>query len=218
MAKEEQEVEEIVQVADGLLLNIGTAVEQDYKSMIRAGIKANDRGIPVLFDPVGVGASQFRQANVQKLLKEITPTVIKGNAAEIAYLADVKWKAKGVDAVGDGNVIELAEKAFDRYQCPVVLTGKRDVIVTAGKTVTNKTGHRWLERITGAGCLLGTIITSCISVDGDLQEQLKEAVYFYGLAAEYASQLQHVKGPGTFIPHFIDALSYDLTFLKEATK
>ncbi|MGP4071732.1 hydroxyethylthiazole kinase [Piscibacillus sp. B03] len=217
MAKESKEVSEIVDVADGLLLNIGTAVENDYKSMLTAGKRANEKGFPIVLDPVGVGVSEFRREYIRQLLKEVTPTVIKGNAAEIAYFAEVNWEAKGVDATGSGNVVDVAQGAFEKYGCPIVLTGQQDVIVTSKGTQINDTGSEFLAKITGAGCLLGSIITACITVEGDLDEQLYSAVHFYGLAAEYTSRLSEVTGPGTFLSHFIDALSYDISRLERGS-
>ncbi|SEQ50193.1 hydroxyethylthiazole kinase [Piscibacillus halophilus] len=214
MAKESNEVEEIVDISSGLLLNIGTALEYDIDVMIKAGQKANLRGIPVVIDPVGVGASTYRSERVKLLLQKVKPTVIKGNAGELAHLAGIKWGTKGVDSTGSGNIVEVAQNVMQQYQCAVVLTGEKDAIQTTNGTVINESGHKILEQITGAGCLLGSIMTACIAIEGNLEEQLDAAVYFYGLAAEYAYQKPEVNGPGTFLPNFIDALSYDLTVLE----
>ncbi len=60
MAHAGSEVEEMAVIADALVLNIGTLSEDWIRSMIRAGKKYNDLGKPVIFDPVGAGATTYR--------------------------------------------------------------------------------------------------------------------------------------------------------------
>src|SRR5690625_8037047 len=78
--------------------------------MIIAGKAANERGVPVVLDPVGVAATPFRTAAVNQLLKEIRFTAIKGNAGEMAHLVQVPWETKGVESLGEGNSEEIAHQ------------------------------------------------------------------------------------------------------------
>ncbi|MEW9677314.1 hydroxyethylthiazole kinase [Lentibacillus sp. L22] len=209
MANAKEEAREMALNANGLLINVGTITPSEVTAMIKAGKAANEKGIPVVLDPVGIAATPFRDTAVKQILNEVNPTVIKGNAGEIAYLVNVPWETKGPDAVGEGNIAEVAAKAQEKYQTAVVITGKTDIICSGNYFKENQTGHPLLTKITGAGCLLGSILTACLTTKEPLEEQMQTAVEFYGLAAEYAALNPNVSGPGTFLAYFIDALSLD---------
>ncbi|MFD1040395.1 hydroxyethylthiazole kinase [Virgibacillus byunsanensis] len=210
MAKAEEEAKDIAKLADGVLINIGTLTQQELRAMITAGKSANRKGIPVVLDPVGVAATAFRTSAVNQILNKVQPTVIKGNAGELAHLVQIPWETKGVESLGDGNGEEIAYKVAETYQTTAVVTGKTDIICTGINIVKNDTGHPILGKITGAGCLLGSILSACLTTKDPIEEQVLTAVEFYGTAAEHAVNNSDVTGPGSFIPHFIDALSLDV--------
>ncbi|MFD1363620.1 hydroxyethylthiazole kinase [Lentibacillus salinarum] len=209
MAKAEEEAADMASNADGLLLNIGTLTAQELPSMIQAGKAANEKGIPVVLDPVGVAATPFRTTAVKNILDEVQPTVIKGNAGELAHLVEIPWETKGVESIGDGNADKIASKVAEMYQTTAIVTGKTDVICMDGATLHNDSGHSFLSKITGAGCLLGSVLTACLTTNEAIGQQALTAAEFYGLAAEHAAKRSDVNGPGTFLPRFIDALSLD---------
>ncbi|MHA6251171.1 hydroxyethylthiazole kinase [Oceanobacillus sp. CAU 1775] len=215
MAKSREEAAEMASIADGVLINIGTLTEADLQAMIIAGKIANERNIPVVLDPVGVAATSFRSQAVRKILNEVTPTIIKGNAGEMAFLADIPWQTKGVESIGVGNLEEVAAIVSRKYQTTAIVTGETDIIYSDETCIENHTGHPLLTKVTGAGCLLGSIITASLTTDHSLNEQMKTSLAFYGLAAEYAANHPNVNGPGTFMPHFLDALSFNEEQLKE---
>lgn len=208
MAKERKEVAEIAKIASGVLINIGTLLENELESMVIAGKAANDRDIPVLLDPVGVAATPFRSQAIEHLLSKLSFTAIKGNAGEMAYLAGVDWQTKGVDSA-DGDLetlIDIAEVVAKKHDTIAIVTGQTDVISDGENKLLNKTGHELLTNITGAGCLLGSIVCANISVSKDPLQAAYDAVRFYGLAAERAIAHEFVQGPGSFIPAFLDEL------------
>lgn len=208
MAKERQEVAEMASISDGVLINIGTLVDTELEAMIIAGKSANNKGIPLVLDPVGVAATNFRKKAIEQLLDEVSFTAIKGNAGEMAYLVDVAWETKGVES-SDGDVAELeniAREIAKKYETIAIITGETDVISDGVKTKQNKTGHIMLTKITGAGCLLGSIVAASIAVGDSALEASYEAVEFYGAAAERAVKQASVNGTGTFIPAFLDEL------------
>ncbi|QKY71068.1 hydroxyethylthiazole kinase [Lentibacillus sp. CBA3610] len=209
MAKDEEETADMASNADGLLLNIGTLTANELSAMIQAGKAANEKGIPVVLDPVGVAATPFRRTAIKRILDKVEPTVIKGNAGELAHLVEIPWETKGVESVGEGNADEIASKVARTYQTAAIVTGKTDVICADGELLHNHTGHSLLGKITGAGCLLGSILTACLTTNETIGNQALAAVRFYGLAAEHAAEKPEVNGSGTFLPHFIDALAYD---------
>ncbi|MFD1852215.1 hydroxyethylthiazole kinase [Oceanobacillus bengalensis] len=210
MAKAEEEASVMPSIADGVLINIGTITASEIKAMILAGKAANKKGIPVVLDPVGVAATSFRTEVVKEILAEVKPTAIKGNAGELAHLAGIPWQTKGVESIGNGNAVEIAVKVAEAYQTTAVVTGKTDIICTGKDVIRNETGHPFLAKVTGAGCLLGSVLTACLTTNHSIKEQALTAVKFYGLAAEYAASHPEVHGPGTFIPRFIDALSFEV--------
>lgn len=96
MAQEIKEVEDIQTIGGGLCINIGTLGMTE--AMILAGKKANELGHPVVLDPVGVGASRERKETVERLMKEVHFTVIRGNISEIKAIAMDTNTTRGVDA------------------------------------------------------------------------------------------------------------------------
>lgn len=209
MAKEPLEMEEMTGIADGLLINIGMLTESDLTSMLIAGIVANKRDIPVVLDPVGVAATDFRSKAVKKLLNEIQFTAIKGNAGEMAFLIDVPWQTKGVESIDNhtSELVTIADKIAKRFKTIAVITGETDVLSDGKQIKENKSGHIYLTKITGAGCVLGSLITASLASSNEPFKSIAETVHFYGKAAEYAINNSAVNGTGTFIPHFVDALS-----------
>lgn len=215
MAKAQEEVHDIASHADGVLINIGTLTADELSAMILAGQAANEENIPVILDPVGVAATSFRTSAIQKILEKVHITAIKGNAGELAHLVDIPWETKGVESLDEGDSKEIAVKVRETYQTTAVVTGKTDVICTKnGNVLENYSGHEYLTKITGAGCLLGSILTACLTTDEPIEDQTYTALNFYGLAAEFAARQATVLGTGTFIPNFIDALSYDFKTLE----
>lgn len=215
MAKAEEEAHAMATNADGLLINIGTLSKADLQAMMIAGKTANERKTPVVLDPVGVAATPFRSEAVNQILKEVKPTIIKGNAGELAHLVNIPWNTKGVESFGDGNIEEITRMVAEKYSCTAVLTGEKDIICTEKSLIENTTGHSILTKITGAGCLLGSILTACLTTNHTQEEQALTAIAFYGKAGEYAADNPIVKGTGTFIPHFLDALSLTIDELEE---
>lgn len=207
MAKEVTEVEEIAALADGVLINIGTLLERDIEALLLAGKTANEHDIPVVLDPVGVAATRFRLQAVKQLTEAITFTAMKGNAGEMATLVDIPWQTKGVESIDDDleKLEEIAWQVAQTYQTIAVVTGETDVVSDGKQVYVNKHGHPLLTKITGAGCLLGSILTASLSVADDTVFAAYEAITYYGKAAERAAS--KANGPGSFQVYFLDELS-----------
>lgn len=86
MASAPKEMYDLSRILGALLINFGTVT--DTQAMLVAGQFANDMKKPVIFDPVGVGATEFRRRVAAELLNTWQASVIKGNAGELAALAD----------------------------------------------------------------------------------------------------------------------------------
>lgn len=208
MAYAAEEVSEMAKIASSLVLNIGTLNPQTVESMILAGKAANESAIPVIFDPVGAGATRYRTETAQRILKEVKVTVVRGNAAEVANVVGEKWEIKGVDAGrGNQNIVELAITAAQKLKTVVVITGKEDVITDGVRTYTVANGHPILTKVTGTGCLLSSVIGAFSAVENNPITASVAALAFYGVAAEKAANRTSEKGPGSFQIEFLDQLS-----------
>lgn len=208
MAYAAEEVADMAKIAGALVLNIGTLNSTAIESMIIAGKAANEHQVPVIFDPVGAGATAFRTETSRRILNEVQISVIRGNAAEIANVAGLGWEIKGVDAgQTDGNTIELAILTAKRLKTLVVITGKDDVISDGETTYVVHNGHPILTKVTGTGCLLTSVIGAFSAIEKNLIMAAVSALTFYGVAAELAAQKTEGKGPGSFQIEFLNQLS-----------
>lgn len=210
MSEAPEEAVEFLQVAGALVINIGTLTKHSAKDMLEIAKIANEESTPIVFDPVAVGASQFRKAFCQQFLQEVDVTVIKGNASEILTLIDSQTTMKGTDSNTTLDVVTIAKKAQQLLQTTIVITGETDVIAHEGEILKLTNGTAMLTRITGAGCLLGGIIASFVNKQLEPKiDDIAEAVTIYNIAAEHAAQV--ADGPGSFLTQFIDAL-YNVTY------
>ncbi|QTD43530.1 hydroxyethylthiazole kinase [Sporosarcina sp. Te-1] len=207
MADAFEEAADIAALSSCTLLNIGTLDASKMEAMIEAGKSANKHGKPVILDPVGAGATPFRKRAVERLLQHVDVMLIRGNAGEIAALANAEWTAKGVDAgEGTADIASVAKELARQHRCLVAVTGETDV-VTDGKTTIRITGgHPLMTRVTGAGCLLSAVCGAFLAIDPDhAKHGVAAALAFYKKAGEWAAA--RAEGPGDFPLHLLNALS-----------
>jgi hydroxyethylthiazole kinase len=208
MAHALQEVEEMARAASALVLNLGTLSDEWVEAMLVAGKAANRAGVPIVLDPVGAGATAYRTETAQTLVRELSPAVVRGNAAEIATLAGQQAEIRGVEAVGAAAGPELAQQAARALGCVAAVTGAVDHVSDGNRTLAIANGHELMATVTGTGCM-ATAITGCfLGVRGDQPfEAAAEALVAFGVAGEDAAKV--ASGPGSFHVALYDAL-YDL--------
>ena len=103
MATDPLELSAISTISSSVLLNIGTIRQEMIVSLVGAGEEANARKKPVVLDPVGVGASGFRQSVVRTILDRVQVGIVKGNAGELAVLGkSQEVGSRGVDSAQGG--------------------------------------------------------------------------------------------------------------------
>ncbi|PEQ94180.1 hydroxyethylthiazole kinase [Bacillus sp. AFS006103] len=209
MAYAAEEVADMAKIASSLVLNIGTLNPLTVEAMIIAGKAANESTVPVIFDPVGAGATSYRTETAQKIMSEVKISVIRGNAAEIANVIGEKWEIKGVDAgtTANGDTVTLAIKAAQTWNCVVVITGKEDVVSDGETTYLVRNGHPLMTKVTGMGCLLTSVIGAFAGVEKDLLQASVSALTFYEIAAEKAAAQTAGMGPGSFQIEFLNQLA-----------
>lgn len=187
MADDASEVAEIVQIIDGLLINIGTLNTKTVEAMLIAGKAANERGVPIVLDPVGVGVSTLRKNTVKQLLETIHFSLIRCNVGELASIANVSWTQKGVDSGdGDMDIAKEAQKVANAYNCLVIVTGERDLLTDGNIVEWVEGGHVQMTEVTATGCLLSSICTATLTLDGDPIQNLWDALDGYKLVATHA--------------------------------
>ncbi|OOF70769.1 hydroxyethylthiazole kinase [Rodentibacter caecimuris] len=203
------EITEIGCLAQGILINIGTFNTKDLEAMLVSGKTANRLNKPIVLDPVGIGATQARKQAVRRLLHELDIALIRGNAGEIAELAEVSWQVKGVDA-GDGNAdLEyMAKRVAKKYQCIVAISGEIDLISNGKKTVKIYNGTPLFPKITGSGCLLGAVCSAFLSIaeQKNYFNAVIEACSVYAVAGELAAQDLLPTQSGQFSVRLLDQL------------
>ena len=205
MAHAEEEVEEMTAIARSLVINIGTLSAPWIAAMFKAGEAARRNARPIILDPVGAGATTFRTATARKLLAELSPAIVRGNASEIRALADDERSTRGVDsAYQSEDAAQAADRLSARYGCVVVTSGAVDLISSGGMTTRVFNGHPLMPKVTGLGCTASALAGAFAAVNASARDAAVNAMAVMGIAGELAAA--HSRGPGTFLVRFLDAL------------
>ena len=217
MGDAEEEVEEITQLSDGLLLNMGTPKNRTLPVMLKAGKRANELGHPVVFDPVGVGVSAFRRNIANGLMNGVHFQVIRGNLSEIKFLAGLCASFKGVDAGQEErltsdkieDLLPFLQSFAENRQAIIVVSGEVDLVCDGGKAYAIRAGHPLMAKVTGTGCMLSALITAYVTANSSHSLLATvAAVCAMGLAGEKAAlRMSNQEGSNSFRCYLIDAIS-----------
>lgn len=179
MTSSMEEIEDFVVKADALTINLGT-LDAERRRVIRHAVQvANSNGKPWIIDPVHCDYSPSRLAFAQELIA-LSPTIVRGNAAEMALIKD-------------------------RGKSLRIQTGPQDRLSIGKRSVQISNGHAWMAKVTGTGCLSGGVIAAFMAVEPDPMLAASAALCVTGVSAQMAAVYAH--GPGTFEPAFLDMLS-----------
>lgn len=206
------EAPDLAGLGGSLVINMGTVTPEMRDNYLKALAAYNAIGGPTLYDPVGAGATQQRRDGVKTLMANGYFSVIKGNEGEIRTVAGATgFQQHGVDSGASqlslDDKITLVKSTAAREHNVILMTGATDIVSDGNRTFTISNGHEYLGEITGSGCTLGTTIASVMAVEReDKLLAAVTAILMYEIAAERAAVRSDVKGPGTFIPAFIDEL------------
>ncbi|WP_405414816.1 hydroxyethylthiazole kinase [Maribacter sp. Asnod1-A12] len=205
MAHAIEEIEDIVTISSSLVINMGTLSEKWVESMLLAVEKAKATNTPFVFDPVGVGASQYRTEVSQMILNAAIPNVIRGNASEIMALAKLTNSTKGVDSTIDTqDAIEGATLLSKKFNNTVVISGETDYIITGDTVSKIENGSPLMAKITGMGCTATAMVGACLGVEENSHLAATTAMAIMGVAGELANGKS--AGPGSFQMNFYDGL------------
>lgn len=171
MAVHPEEVSEVTSISKALVLNIGTIEEEVAKAMLISAQTANDKGIPIVFDPVGVGVSKLRQQLTVKLLDSFKIAIIRCNVSELHSIYTGNKSFSGVDAIlqpisGDNSVMEIAEAVViaKKYKTVVAVTGEVDYVTDGNTVVSLHNGVDMLPKLTGTGCMTTALTGAYLTV------------------------------------------------------
>ena len=206
MAEHPKEVEEITNVADALVLNLGNITDARMESMLISAKTASENNIPFVVDAVGISCSALRRDYIKRIIK-YKPKVIKGNYSEIKALYDSEYKSAVVDAYFADIYCtkEIAEMLAVKFNCIILASGKTDVITDGKNTFGVQNGTPQLAQITGTGCMLGALCGCYIFVSPDIYGVLTAC----GVLGIGGKRAETKAGNGTFAIKLMDELSSD---------
>lgn len=205
MAHAVEEMADLVSIADALVINIGTLDPQWVEGMLSAGRAAREKGIPIVLDPVGAGATPYRTQTALEITASCKPTVLRGNPSEIMALVDSSVKTRGVDSTTTaGTALAAAKELAEQIKSVVVVSGSTDYITDGSTVLTVKNGHPLMARVTGLGCTASSICGAFSASVSDALHACASAMAVMGICGEIAAEKSD--GPGTLQLHFLDAL------------
>jgi hydroxyethylthiazole kinase len=198
MAHAHEEVADMAAIAQALVLNIGTLEPYWINSMCQALDVATARGIPTVLDPVGAGATRYRNESIQAILRQAMPSVIRGNASEIMSVAGTAAKTRGVDSgAAVADALQAARDLARRSGGVVCVSGPVDQVLDAsGRHASLANGHEWMTRITGVGCSATALVGAFCAVQPDAWRATLAAMAYLGVAGEVATQAAQAQGQG----------------------
>lgn len=217
MAHAHEEVLDMVGIAQALVLNIGTLDPYWIESMRLALLAATARGIPVVLDPVGAGATRYRNQSIELLLSAAAPTVVRGNGSEIMSVAGAAVQTRGVDSSAAANdALGAARALAQRTGGVVCISGQTDHILDAqGRCARLTNGHPWMTRVTGVGCSATALIGAFCAVQSDAWRATVAAMALLGVVGEVAVEKVMARGLG--VGSLQLALLDELQLLDQAT-
>jgi hydroxyethylthiazole kinase len=205
MAHAEEEVEDMVNIAGALVINIGTLSPHWIRAMLRAVYQAKKMNIPIVLDPVGAGATTYRTSTARELIQEVPPAIIRGNASEIMALLKEDAKTKGVESTTSSHAAVDAARQLNRiYGSVVCVSGETDYIIYRDDVTRVMNGHPMMTKVTGMGCIATAICGAFAAVNHKFAEAAAQAMAVVGIAGEIAAE--NVPGPGSLQVRFLDTL------------
>lgn len=221
MAEDAEELEEVVTIADVLVINIGKLSKEQINSMNVSAEVANKTNTPIVLDPVGVGVTDLRNKTTLNLIENYKITAIRGNISEIKAIAklvgviDENNTAKGVDVNIDDIITEenlnangeLIKELAKKLDTTILASGPIDILSDGETTIAIDNGDDMMPLITGSGCMLSSIVGSCIGGSAPLEGSLV-AILAMNIAGEKARAKVDEKdeGTGSFRAYLIDYL------------
>lgn len=205
MAHAEEEIIDMIKICAATVINIGTLDEHWVKSMYKAAHTASQIGKPWILDPVGAGATNYRNSVLSRLI-ELKPAAIRGNASEILSLANQsRSRTKGVDSTAHSSeALNAAIHLNKNYGAIVCISGETDIITDGNKIIYIHNGHPLMTKVTGLGCSASAVIGAFLGTIENKLEAVVSATALFGIAGELAEKIS--SGPGSLQVNLLDTL------------
>jgi hydroxyethylthiazole kinase len=210
MSDDAREVGDMVAASEACLLNMGTVSEAGEEAMMTAGEAANEAGVPVVVDPVGVGSTPTRNRVADRLASELNVAILNGNYGEITSLVGDDAEVRGVESVGEySDIATTAVACAQKHDTVVVASGETDIVATAAAAYEVTAGHPRMGTVVGTGCMLGGSLATVAGATEDAAEAALVGTVAFGLAGEAATtgEFGDVHGPGSYNVAFKDAVA-----------
>lgn len=207
MASSKEESAQVTALSSSLVLNTGTPDENRFVALSLSAKEANQRGIPIVLDPVGIGATSFRKDNLKKLINETKVSVLKGNLAEIKTLSGLSLSHnKAIDSVEkvDFSTLDTLKNSAKKLHCVIALTGKEDIITDGTRVCRINRGTDMFTYISGAGCITSSVIGCFLAVEDDVFMATVYALYTMSVCGERGSSIS--VGPADFYTNLVNNL------------
>ena len=221
MSEDIEEVAEVVSISDALVINIGKLSHEQVEAMKVSSAQANKINTPVILDPVGVGISQLRNKVTLELIENYKLTAIRGNITEIKTIAKLTGiisesnTAKGVD-VSESDIItkdnlnenaKIISKLAANLDTVILASGPIDILSDGETTIAIDNGDEMMPQITGSGCMLSSIVGSCIGATNPLEGTLLAALLMTIAGEKTRAKVDNENaGTGSFRAYLIDYL------------
>ena len=232
MSNGAEEGGEIVNIANALVINIGTLSKSQNELMRNSARQAKEIEKPIIFDPVGAGVSALRNDMTKEIVEDYPLALVRGNMSEIKAIAKLinlnennDSVAKGVD-VAESDIISedtlesnalIVKELANELNAVVIASGPIDIISDGNLTFGLDNGDEMMPLITGSGCMLTTIIGSYVGANEPLIGGIA-ACALMAIAGENAAENVRANDLGTasFRTFLIDNLyKLDAEELKE---
>ncbi len=205
MTDELKDLDDMVSISNAVVLNMGTLNERTVESMMHAGIAAKKKGVPVVFDAVGAGATAYRKNVAKLIIDRVKPDIVKGNEGEISFLSGIEGGVRGVDSASSNDNIGRDVKALaKKLGCIVASTGKTDYVSDGDVLYELSNGDDMEGNVSGTGCMVTSVIGSYVGANGAKAESVAIAISAFNIAAEHAAK--NCRGPGSFKVALFDEL------------
>lgn len=210
MSEDEREAADMIAAANACLLNMGTVDAISEERMITAGRAASREGVPVTFDPVGVGATATRTRVGERIIDEVDISIVKGNHGEITALTGNDADVRGVESVG--TYTEIAETAIAcarKTEAIVVASGETDIVADEERAFEITAGTPLMGEFVGSGCMLGVTLatfTGAMDSNHPLAAAIAGTAAF-GIAGERAADEDTWNGPASYKRAFLDSIA-----------
>lgn len=200
----DKEMDDLMRIADSLVINIGCLDDDEIAGMHAAAAAALKYGKPWVIDPVGVGASSARTSTAVELIVKYHPTIVRCNASEIMVLHGTACRTRGVDSVEPVEKARSCAREFAlQHGTVVAVSGAVDYITDGKREAECAKGSPMMAKVTTMGCCASAVCAAFAAVMPPFEAAV-HAMDAMGTAGQNAAARS--EGTGSLAMHFIDEL------------